>query len=154
MFKRVEPARCHVFSDGYLIRRRQPKPDAVRRTEARNYGYRLLPGTIVSPDHARSPRPEDPLVGSGNEKITAQLADVLILYSETMDTIDTKQNLIFFGSPGIDLANRIGHGPQRQLHTRRRVYPCHRNDARVVGYALLQITDNRVLGYRGRVFIK
>ena len=73
-----------------LVLRLQPKPNIVRRTEARNYGYRLLPCTIISPDHARPARSENPLVCSRDKKVTAQFAYILIFYAETMDSIDTK----------------------------------------------------------------
>src|SRR5690606_26529187 len=87
VFKGMEAPRGHMVANdnGFLGQFSQPGP--VAHSEAGDHGGHSLPGFATAPKDPGTAWPEDPFVGTGHEKVAAELLDADILNSQSVYAI-------------------------------------------------------------------
>ena len=123
----VKTARGEQVAEGQVFFGILAQPGTIRRTECRYGRYEAVPALTAGPDNAGTARTEDPLVGAGHEKVTSKFCHGDVFYAKTVHTVNREPDPVGLATAAVQLPDGIRHPADGQLHSRRRVHKCDRN---------------------------
>src|SRR5438093_5420176 len=116
MLEGVKPSRRHDCAKGDLFGWNLLHPDPVSlKVEGRNDRVGDRPGARMAPDQACAPWAKEPLVGSGDEEVAAEILHRDVFDAKPMDPIHAEEHPVTLVPASIELRQRFGHLADREL---------------------------------------